>query len=178
MWKQLNSEEIFKHPRLTLLEDEVELPDGSQTRYLTFAHANDSVTIIAQKDGQILLCREYSYPINEILYQFPGGAANVGEEPSKAAQRELEEETGYVAGKITKLGWYYTNNRRSKAKMYVFLAQDIRQGKKEGGDPEEDIESAWVAREQIDTMIQTGEIVNLSILAAWSLFCLKANDVQ
>ena len=175
MWKTLNSEEIFKHPRIILLEDDVQLPDGSRTRYLKFAHTSDSVTVIAKNDGKILLSQEYSYPVDEVLYQFPGGKAEVGEEPIHMAQRELEEETGYKAGKLTQLGWYYTNNRRSKQKMYVFLAEDIQEGIKEGGDVEEDIESAWVSQDYIDGLIKRGQIVNFSVLAAWSLYLLKTD---
>ncbi len=122
MWKQLRQKEIFKHPRITLLEDEVLLPDGSITNYLTFANTNDSITIICQKDDQILLSKEYSYPTGEVLYQFAGGKIEQGEDPAKAARRELQEETGYKATKLVQLGWYYTNNRRSNSKMYVFLA--------------------------------------------------------
>jgi len=173
MWKQLSTKEVFAHPRITLLEDEVELPGGSKASYLTFAHTNDSVTIIARKDGKVLLSQEYSYPVGEVLFQFPGGKAEPGEEPMEVAQRELEEETGFKAKQLVPLGWYYPNNRRSKAKMYVFLADDVTEGTKAGGDLEEDIQSAWVTEEDIDNMIRSGEIVNFSVLAAWSLFAAK-----
>lgn len=170
MWKRLSQKQLFKHPRITLLEDEVQLPDGTVTQYMTFAHTNDSVTILAQDGDKVLLSREYSYPVDDVLLQFPGGKAEPGEDQTDNAQRELQEETGYKAAKITPLGWYYVNNRRTKAKMYVVLATELTLSKKEGGDIEEDIESEWVAVADIDKMIQSGEIVNFSVLAAWSLY--------
>ena len=173
MWKQLSQKEIFTHPRLTLLEDEVLLPDGSKTHYMTFAHTNDSVTIIARHEGKILLSQEYSYPMNDVLYQFPGGKAEANEDPETSARRELEEETGYKATTMTALGWYYPNNRRSKAKMYVFLADGVTEGKKEGGDAEEDITSEWVAENDLEAKMRAGEIVNYSVLAAWALLKAK-----
>lgn len=173
MWKQLSQKEIFTHPRLTLLEDDVQLPDGSQTQYMTFAHTNDSVTIIARHKGQILLSQEYSYPMNEVLYQFPGGKTEIGEDPEESARRELQEETGYKPQSMILLGWYYPNNRRTKAKMYVFLADGVAEGKKEGGDAEEDITSSWISEADLEAKIQAGEIVNFSVLAAWTLYKTK-----
>lgn len=170
MWKQLGQKEIFKHPRLTLLEDEVQLPDGSKTHYVTFAHTNDGVTIIARQDSKILLSQEYSYPMDEVLYQFPGGKTEAGEDPEESAKRELEEETGYKAVNMIPLGWYYPNNRRTKAKMYVFLADGVRKGVKQGGDAEEDIVSEWISEADLEEKIKAGEIVNFSVLAAWALF--------
>lgn len=170
MWKRLARKEIFKHPRITLLEDEVELPDGKVVDYLTFAHTHDSVTIIALDGDNVLLSREYSYPMNVVLDQFPGGKLELGEDPAQAAGRELQEETGYQAGELKALGWYYVNNRRTEAKMYVFLATNLRYTKKEGGDVEEDIESTWTPISQINEKIKSGEIVNFSVLAAWALF--------
>lgn len=175
MWKKLNRKEIFTHPRLTLLEDEVQLPDGSKTQYVTFAHTNDSVTVIARNEGKILLSQEYSYPMNEVLYQFPGGKTELNEEPAIAAAREFEEETGYKPNKLVQLGWYYVNNRRTKAKMYVFLADGVVQGKKEGGDAEEDITSEWVAEADLEEKIKVGQIVNFSVLAAWTLYKSKSS---
>jgi 8-oxo-dGTP pyrophosphatase MutT (NUDIX family) len=176
MWKKLKRTEIFTHPRITLLEDDVELPDGSAAKYLSFARTNDSVTIICVKGSAVLLSREYSYPVDEVLYQLPGGKVESDESAEDAARRELKEETGYAAKSYEELGWYYVNNRRTKSKMYVVLATDLTATIKEGGDAEEDIESEWVPVTQITRMIASGEIVNYSVLAAWSLYLAKRTD--
>lgn len=170
MWKQLNSKQIFKHPRITLIEDEVELPDRSVVSYLTFAHSHDSVSVICQDDSKILLSKQYSYPMNEILYEFAGGRIEQDELAIDAAKRELQEETGYIANEIQEIGWYYTNNRRTKAKMYVFLAINPRLGEKIDGDPEEEISTTWITEGDMKKMIHDGEIVNYSVLAAWAMY--------
>lgn len=174
MWKQLSSKQIFKHPRISLIEDEVQLPDGSVSKYLTFGNANDSVTVIAVRQDKILISKEYSYPVSSVLYQFPGGKVDPGEDPLEAARRELQEETGYKAKNLKTLGWYYTNNRRTNAKMHVYLATNPVFSKKEGGDKEEDIESEWRTKTEIEDLIRGGSIVNFSVLAAWTLYKSKA----
>jgi 8-oxo-dGTP pyrophosphatase MutT (NUDIX family) len=171
MWKKVNSKTIFNHPRLTLLEDEVELPNGNVVPYLTFKHDHDGVTVICINDKEeILLQQEYSYPPNATLYQFPGGKTEEGEDAETTGRRELLEESGLNAGNLVSLGQYYTNNRRTAEKMYVFLAQDATKGQKSGGDPEEDITSQWVPIAEFKKMITQGKITNFSVLAAWTLF--------
>lgn len=121
MWKTVSSKEIFNHPRLTLIEDEIILPSGHKTTYLK--HKDDNgccVTIIAKKDGKILLEREYSYPQNQKIFQFPGGRVSKNETPDEGANRELMEETGFRANKLELLGHCLINQRRSTEKCMFF----------------------------------------------------------
>jgi len=127
------------------------------------------VTIICLRDDQILLQREYSYPVGEFLVQFPGGKIEENETPEEAAVRELKEESGIAFSRCEHLGWYYTSNRRSDSRMYVVLAKDMTPTEKTGGDLEEEIDSFWVPLRKLKEMIAEGEIPNSSVLAAWAL---------
>ena len=142
MWKTVSSKEVFNHPRLILVEDEVILPNGVKTTYLKYKDdGRCAVTVVAKRDdGKILLQTEYSYPPNQKLFQFPGGHVPHGEKPEVGANRELMEEADLMANKLELLGSYLTNNRRSAKKMLVYLATDLQE-KSLDGDPEEDIES-------------------------------------
>jgi ADP-ribose pyrophosphatase len=170
MWKQLSTKQIFTHPRMTLVEDEVQVPNGAVISYLTVVHRSDSTTIICLDGHKVLVQQEYSYPMREVLYQFPGGKIEGNDSPELTARRELQEESGYSAKTFTRLGWYYPDNRRSSAKMHVFLAEDVVACEKRGGDIEEDITSTWISIKKLNQMISDGAIVNFSILAGWSLF--------
>ena len=172
MWKKLSSREVFTHPKVTLLEDEVELPSGVRLTYLYSKHAVDGATVICRRaDGRILVQREYSYPPNEHLYQFPGGLLLPDERVDVGANRELMEEAGYRAGTLTLIGDYYYDHRKSKGRMYVFVGEELEAASLPP-DPEEEgaIESFWRTEEDIEAMIKKGEIENSRFLPAWCLY--------
>lgn len=105
MWKILETTEIFKHPRITLLEDDVELPNGETTKYLKFLNKADGADAVAiNEDGKILLVKEYNHPVGKEMWQFPGGFIDADETPTEAAKRELAEEGG-VKAKHLKKNW-------------------------------------------------------------------------
>lgn len=170
MWKKVSSRRIFDHPRLTLIEDIVELPNGKRVPYLKYDGDKSAVVIICQDANRVLLQKEYSYPLNEPMYQFPGGAVEDDEEPIAGAKRELIEEAGLKAKKLKEIGWFYPNNRRSDKKMHAFLASSCVEAEKKGGDMEEDISSYWTEIDKLNEMIKQGEIVNHATLAAWFFF--------
>lgn len=171
MWKKITSKVLITHPRLTVIEDQVELPDGSQVPYLKFDHKNDSVTVLCfNADDELLMQQEYSYPPDTMLYQFPGGKIEAGESPLEAARRELREESGLEGKVFTSIGWYYAHNRRSADKAHVFVVKNATKTKQFGGDPEESITSEWITVKKFTELISDGQIQNASALAAWSLY--------
>jgi ADP-ribose pyrophosphatase len=125
------------------------------------------------KDDAVLLQREYSYPPDKIMVQLPCGAIEAGESPEEAAARELAEESGYRATELELLGSYYLDNRRSDARMYIFLARDVTPCPQPAGDDTEIIETFWAPLSSIPKDIASGEIDNLTILTAWSFFAAK-----
>lgn len=168
-WKRLSEKILLKHPRLTVHEDTIELPNGHHTQYI-WLESGDAVTVIAiNQSGQILIQREYSYPPNEWLYQFPGGKIEKGESPIQAIKRELQEEADLSADTVVELGWFYPDNRRRPDKFYVTKASGLKEAPGVR-DLEEDIENYWMTEQAIDELIQTGKLTNYSALAAWSLY--------
>lgn len=159
MWKKISSKELLVHPRLTIIEDEVLLPSGVKTTYVKFKHRTDAALVIAvRKDGKILLQREYSYPQNQ----------EVG------ANRELTEEAKLRAQKLTLLGKFLLNNRRSTTMVFVYLGECLKETLYLGKEPEEkDIKSFWFSEKEIEDMIARNEIIIFPVLSAWSLYKVK-----
>lgn len=174
-WKKLSEKLLLSHPRISVYEDEVELPSGHKTHYLRFAKTPDAACILAiNKDGKILLQREYSYPPNEWLYQVPGGAIEPDETPEEGATRELAEESS-LKGDLKLLGWYYMDNRRKNSKFYVYLATNIAEDTSKNQDIEEELEDCWFTEQEIEEMIRNGEITTYSALAAWAFYKTTAS---
>jgi len=170
MWKKISSKRLFTHPRITLIADVVELPDGTKTQYLRFEKNGSAAGIICVRDdGKILLQKEYSYPSNQILFQFPGGLVSNEEEIKTGANRELMEESGLKANKLQLLGKYLTDNRRSSFMMYVYIGTELEE-KSLVADKEEGIENIWVTEDEIDKLIKEEKIINCNVLASWSLY--------
>lgn len=174
-WKKISEKLLLKHPRISIYEDEVELPNGNRTNYLRFTNRGDAAQVIVIDDsGKILVQKEYSYPPNEWLYQFPGGKIDDGETPLDGAKRELAEESQYSAD-LTEIGWFYADNRRTDSKFHVFVAKNIKAISTHSPDDEEEFEHFWFSEEKIDQLIKDGNIKNYSFLAAWAFF--KAQKV-
>ncbi len=154
---------------MNVYEDEVELPNGLKTSYIHFGKHHDASQVIAVRDdGKILLQREYSYPPNEWLYQFPGGMVDAGETHEDAAHRELAEEAN-TGGTIEFIGKFYADNRRKPDQFYVYVARELTDNPGQL-DPEEDIESYWFTESEIDQLVRTGKLINYSVLSAWALY--------
>lgn len=167
-WKKLSSKKILDHPRLKVYEDIVELPNGHQTDYVYFKNRDAATVIAINGQGKILLQKEYSYPPNEWLFQFPGGALEEGEAPEHGAARELAEE-GQLKGYLEQIGWFYISNRRGSHKMFIFVAKNLEPAPTEN-DAEEEFEDFWLTPDEINQKIKNNEIHNYSTLAAWAFF--------
>jgi ADP-ribose pyrophosphatase len=73
----------------------------------------------------LLLIRNERIAVGEQLLELPAGKLEPGEDPQQAAARELEEETGYRAAQMTKLGEFYTSPGFADELMRVYLAEDL-----------------------------------------------------
>ncbi|KXK26859.1 MAG: ADP-ribose pyrophosphatase [candidate division WS6 bacterium OLB20] len=174
MWKILSTKELFKHPRITLLEDEVELPSGERTHYLKFFNKADGADAVAvNSDGKILLVKEYNHPVGVEMWQFPGGFIDAGETPEQAARRELIEEGGYEAATLRRLGGHHIYRRRIAEISHVFLATELKPVQTSHEQSESGMTAHWFSENEIDTMIKEEEITASDTLAIWTIY--KAN---
>lgn len=170
---KLSTKILLDHPRVKVVEDDVVLPDGKNSKYLRFEYNKKAAMVIAKRsDGKILVGREYSYPTGKRLYQFPGGGCENNESLKQAAMREFEEESGYKVTNLQKIGEYYLDNRRSDMKLSVFTGEAEETKSQLIGD-EFDLEVKWFSFREIDRLVRGGEIENPTMLAGWAIF--KAN---
>ncbi len=173
-WKKLSSRLILDHKRLKVREDRVELPNGKKSTYVHHASArHHSVAIIAvNKDNQVLIQKEYSYPPDKVMWQLPGGSMKPNETPERAAMRELAEESGYSSEQTTTIGSFFVHNRLSNQKQFVVLCEQLFE-QKLVHDEDEFIENNWMTVKKLKNMITSDQFDNINLLAALNIWFIK-----
>lgn len=125
-WKTVEKEKILHTPVFDVYAQKEVAANGLEGTYVGI-DAPDWVVVIAVHEGNFILVRQWRHGEDNITLEFPGGVADQGESPEKTALRELEEETGYRAGRITCLGRVSSNTALFKNHFSVFLAEELVQ---------------------------------------------------
>lgn len=121
----LDSRPIYTGRIFRVVEESVRLPSGLQQDLAIIVHPG-AVAIAAQEaSGELLLVRQYRHAVGEWLEEIPAGRLEPGEEPLRAAQRELEEETQRRAGSWTALEVFFPAPGFCSERMSLFLARDL-----------------------------------------------------
>lgn len=121
---------VARPPFIEVSVQTVELPDGRRIDDFYQIAMPDYVCVFAEADdGRLLVLRSYRHGPRRVCLNFPGGRINEGETPDAAAARELLEETGYEATRLTALGRYVTqaNQRCQTAHFYRAWGCRLRQ---------------------------------------------------
>ena len=135
--KKILSEKIFDGVLLHVFKDEIELPNGNKATREWIKHPGASSVIPLLPDGQIILVKQYRYPVAQVTLEVPAGKLDKpNEDPLICAERELSEETGYTAGKIWKLTTIATTVGFSNEVIHLYAATDLKSGKQHTDDDE------------------------------------------
>ncbi|MGI6021343.1 MAG: NUDIX domain-containing protein [Lachnospiraceae bacterium] len=127
--RQVSSEEIFDGSVLHVKKDTVKLPDGSNAFRELIRHIGAVCVIPVTDDGNVIVERQFRYPIDRVVLEIPAGKLNFRDEDRlEAAKRELEEETGYTASEWTDIGLYYPAPAYSDEKITMYLARGLKKG--------------------------------------------------
>lgn len=170
--KKLSSKEIYKGRIINLYVDDVLLPNGEESRREVVRHCKASAVLAFDDNGKIILEHQYRYPYDEILTEIPAGKCDKGEDPSDAAKRELEEETGYQAGKLLYLGKIYPSCAYTDEIIYIYLATDLKKTHQHLDDGES-LEYAFVPFEQLMEDIRNDRITDAKTLAAVAFYLAR-----
>ena len=153
---------------LEFYRDTMILPDGTEQKWDYVRHKKGggacSVPVLA--DGRILMIRQYRPAIDREALELPAGARDAsGEDPEVTAARELEEETGYRPGKMTRLASILTAIAWCNERTDIYLAQDLEKVSEQQLDEAEEIGICAVPLEDLCQKIYAGEIQDAKTVA-------------
>lgn len=155
--KKISSKQIFDGKIVKLFVDEVELPDGKRATREIVRHPGAVCVVPLTNEGEVVMVRQFRYPFSEVLLEVPAGKLEPGEDPLEAVKRELEEESGAVAGKIEHIGEIYTTVAIFDEKIQLYLATDLT-FKDAHPDSDEFLVSEKIPLSKLVGMVMSGEI--------------------
>ena len=173
-WKTIKSKVAYKCKYFKILDEDFIKPSGKKHKWYIF-DTNDYVVVIAKESNCFYLVEQYRYTTRSRLLQVVAGVVEKNETPLMTAKKELKEETGIIAKKFKKLGWYYANYGCSNQKAHVFLAEDLEVGEQNPDDFEKEagIKRKKLKISEIKKLIKAGKIKDHDTLSAFCLFMLK-----
>ena len=155
--KTIKSRQIYEGKIINLRVDEVILPNGQKASREIIEHPGAVAAIPLLPGGKIILIKQFRKPVEEVIYEIPAGKLESGEGPEQCMERELEEETGYRAGKLRKLLSYYPSPGFSSELIHLFLATDLEK-KKQNLEEDEFLEMVILEFDESLRMIEKGKI--------------------
>ena len=173
VWERLSSERLMETPYFTLRSDKLRLPDGNvKDPYYVLERPDAALVFPLTREGEVVLVRQYRPAIGRIELGLPAGLVEEGEEPEKAARRELLEETGYARGEWELLSVVASSPSLKDNWAHLYLARGVSRDASPQPDEYERVEVVLVPVGELLSKIADGEIVSSSGVAA-ILFALN-----
>ncbi|MEW5762317.1 MAG: NUDIX hydrolase [Bacillota bacterium] len=155
--KRVGSRYVFRGKILNVRVDTVILPDGREGTREVVEYAGAVTILPLTEAGEVVLVRQYRYPVGRTLLEIPAGKVEAGEDPLACARRELREETGYEAERWEKLLTFYSTPGFTSEKMHLYLATELKAGP-QMPDGDEFVEVVQVPFREALAMVRNGTI--------------------
>lgn len=155
----------FHKKNVWLIRKRLTMPNGYPAELDVIVHPGAVVIVPFISPREVLLLRQYRPSLEKYLWEFPAGTMNKGESPLVSAKRELQEETGYKAGRIRQIGRIYPVPGYSTERMVIYKAQDLKP-RFLAGDPDEVIEVRTFTTARVREMVKKGQIIDAKTICA------------
>lgn len=172
IWTELKREELFKTPVYTVMQTTSRGPDGQEGNYIV-TEAPDWVIVIPEFEDSFLMVKQWRHGERSLSIEFPGGVAEKDENFEEAARRELREETGAEAGKMTLLGVFNPNPALFSNHVHVYLAQDLTLGGSQNLDKDEFVNFMKIKKQEAYALLGTKQAPHALMLSALALYLVK-----
>ncbi|MDL5142010.1 NUDIX hydrolase [Bacillus atrophaeus] len=175
--KTIQKEKLFSGKVIDLYVEDVELPNGKTSKREIVKHPGAVAVLAVTDSNKIILVNQYRKPLERTIVEIPAGKLEKGEEPEYTALRELEEETGYTAKKLTKITAFYTSPGFADEIVHLFLAEDLSVlEEKRELDEDEFVEVMEVTLENALKLVETREVYDAK--TAYAIQYLQLKEAQ
>jgi len=153
----MSERRVHRGAQFELVTERVALPNGRSMLLDLLKHPGAAAVVPFLDDGRVLLIRQYRFAAGGYLLEVPAGKLDAGEAPETCAARELEEETGYRAGRLEKLGSIWPSPGFTDEKIHLFAAFELERAEQRL-EADEIIELVPMAFETALRAIREGDI--------------------
>jgi ADP-ribose pyrophosphatase len=157
--KPVGSQLLYDGKIVHLYLDTVELPNGRQAKREVIRHIGAVAIVPIDAAGQVILVRQFRHAAGRILLEIPAGTLNKDEDPDLAAMRELQEETGYKAEHLRRIGGLYTAPGYTSEYIHLYIATGLTESALDK-DEDEFIEVERMPLQSALNLIRTGQIAD------------------
>lgn len=172
--RRIDRKLIHKGVLFEYYQDTMKLPNGNEATWDMIVHKGAAACVAVDNDGKLVMVRQYRPALERETIEIPAGGLNAGEEndTQAAAVRELEEETGYKAGKVEKLLSIYTTVAFCTEKIDIYLATQLTKAERHL-DEDEDVDVEAFELDELLGMIRNGKIMDSKTVSAIQAYALS-----
>ncbi len=157
--KTLKKNYVFHGKIISVRQDEALLPNGKTALREVVEHNGGVCIAPVTKAGELIFVRQFRYPYSEVVLELPAGKLEKGEDALEAGKRELEEETGNVAGKYIDCGVFLPSPGYCGEVIHLYAACEL-QATEMNLDEDEFLEVEIIPSDKAVEMVMNNEIVD------------------
>lgn len=169
IWTEKSSKDLLKTVVFDVTSRHSVSAEGLEGDYIV-VNARDWAIVIPDLEDDFLMVKQWRHGEKALSIEFPGGVIDAGEDPEQAARRELLEETGYEAGKITKLATFNPNPALFSNHVHVFLAENLEKTSEQDLDDDEYVNFFRMPKKEVIKKMGTAEMPHGLMLSALGLY--------
>jgi 8-oxo-dGTP pyrophosphatase MutT (NUDIX family) len=160
-WKKISSKKVFEDRWFKARADACQFPDGRIIDpYYVVELPNWANAVVVTPNNEIVLVKQYRYPVDAVTLELPGGVINEGEDPMVAALRETQEETGYTSSQIQLICKTAPNPAINDNTAYFYLIENAVPTAHTNPDFLEDIEVELYSKKDFIQLLQQNKIMH------------------